>query len=206
MKRGLVILLILVIGFALYWFKFRDSGKPAVDEPKQQAVTLKKHSEAFNTSVDNAMTAYFDMKAAFVDGDSTKVKDHTAKFIALLDSIPLAELKTDTTGIFETAASNLADAKMNAVSLTRQPNITEMRMDFRGISDVLFPSFFKTINYEGRQLYLQNCPMAFGEDKDANWISYSSEIVNPYMGKNHPEFKNSMLGCGTVKDSIFAKK
>jgi hypothetical protein len=35
--------------------------------------------------------------------------------------------------------------------------------------------------------------MAFGEDKGANWIRNTSEIINPYLGKNHPEFKATML-------------
>lgn len=80
-----------------------------------------------------------------------------------------------------------------------------MRQDFRTVSDMLYPSFFKTINYEGPNLYLQNCPMAFDGDKDANWISNSEEVINPYLGKNHPKYKATMLNCGETKDSIVAK-
>jgi len=47
--------------------------------------------------------------------------------------------------------------------------------------------------------------MAFGEDKGADWISNSEEIVNPYLGKNHPEYKGSMLHCGEIKDTIKAR-
>ena len=42
------------------------------------------------------------------------------------------------------------------------------------------------------------------EDKGANWISNTPEIINPYLGKNHPEFKATMLHCGETKDSIKA--
>ncbi len=204
MKRVSILLLILAAGFALYWFKFRSTSS-GNNGPKQQPLTLKKHSEKFNGAVAAAMTAYFDMKAAFVDADTTKAKADCKKFLVLLDSIPLTELKKDTISIYETASANLADVKMNGESLLKQTDITEMRQDFRGISDVMFPSFFKAINYEGEKLYLQNCPMAFGEGKDANWISNSAEIVNPYLGKNHPEFKGGMLHCGDVKDSIVVK-
>ena len=69
----------------------------------------------------------------------------------------------------------------------------------------MYPSFFTAINYEGPTLYFENCPMAFGENNAANWISNSAEIVNPYMGKKHPQYKATMLGCGEVKDSIVAK-
>lgn len=205
MKRGIIILLVLAAAFALYWFKFRSSD--SVDRgPKQEPVSLKKHSVGFNKAVDNVMVEYFMMKDAFVDADTIKVKDHAKKFMSLLDSIPLTELKNDTASIYESAAANVTDVKMNTASLLKQTDITEMRQDFRGVSDMLFPSFFKVINYEGQQLYLENCPMAFGENKDANWISNSSEIVNPYLGKNHPEYKGGMLHCGEVKDSIIARK
>jgi hypothetical protein len=47
--------------------------------------------------------------------------------------------------------------------------------------------------------------MAFGEDHDANWISNTAEIINPYLGKKNPEFKATMIHCGETKDSIVAK-
>ena len=88
--------------------------------------------------------------------------------------------------------------------MIQQPNLTEMRKDFRMINENIYP-FLKTIHYEGKKLYWQNCPMAFGEGKEANWISNTEEIVNPYLGKKHPEYKATMLGCGEIKDSIMAK-
>jgi hypothetical protein len=115
------------------------------------------------------------------------------------------ELKKDTATIFETVKANITDIRMNAASLLKQTTITEMRQDFRMVSEVMYPSFFKAINYEGPKMYWQNCPMAFGEGKEANWISNTEEINNPYLGKNHPEFKATMLHCGEVKDSIQAQ-
>ena len=44
--------------------------------------------------------------------------------------------------------------------------------------------------------------MAFGEGKDASWLSNTEEIINPYLGKNHPEYKGTMLHCGEIKDTI----
>jgi len=29
--------------------------------------------------------------------------------------------------------------------------------------------------------------------------------VNPYLGKNHPEHKDNMLHCGSIKDTIKAQ-
>ncbi len=204
MKRIVAVLLLLFVAFGVYWFVFKPKGQ-GFSGPKMKPLSLKKHTEPFNTSVDNIMNAYLSIKDAFINDDTAKAKASTMQFISLLDSLPLQELKKDTAGIFETAQSNINDIRSNAQSLLAQTSITEMRRDFSMVTEMMYPSFFKTINYEGRDLYLQNCPMAFGEDQQANWISNSNEVVNPYLGKIHPTYKATMLHCGEVKDSIKAK-
>ena len=150
------------------------------------------------------MKSYFDVSNALVNADTAKAKESTRKFIQLMDSIPMTELKNDTASIYEVAMGSFSSIKANAGSLLAQPNITEMRKDFSMVSENLYP-FFKVVNYEGEKMYWQNCPMAFGDDKGANWISETKEVVNPYLGKNHPEFKSTMLHCGMVKDTIKAQ-
>ena len=202
MKRLLILVFLVFAAYLSYVFIFKKKG--ADSGPKQQPLALKKHSEAFSKSIADAMNAYFEMKAAFVDADTAKAKEGCRKFISLIDSIKLDELKNDTASIFETAKANFNDVKLNAASLLNQTDITEMRQDFRMISEMLYPAF-KVINYEGPKMYWQNCPMAFGDEKEGNWISNSEEIINPYLGKNHPEFKATMLHCGSIKDTIKAQ-
>ena len=204
MKRVFILLIVLLIVFAAYWFMFRKKSGPSNDI-KPEPIALKKHSQAFNAGVDKMVNAYLDIKDAFVEADTLKAKQKTSEFISLLDSIHIDELKNDTAIIIESAKSSISDIRSNAVSLLAQTDITEMRQDFRMITEMMYPAFFKTINYEGPKLYLENCPMAFGEDKAANWISNSTEIVNPYLGKHHPEYKATMLHCGEVKDTIKAQ-
>lgn len=204
MKKGLAFIVVILAAFCIYWFMFRKTASSG-RETKPEPIALKKHSEAFNASIDKAVNAYLSVKDAFVDADTAKVKQQVNLFISMLDSIKVEELKNDKTMVTESAKASIADIRSNAVSLLSQTNITEMRQDFRMITEMMYPGFFKTINYEGPKLYLQNCPMAFGEDKGADWISNSVEIVNPYLGKNHPEYKGSMLHCGEVKDTIKAQ-
>lgn len=204
MKKIVLVVLVLILAIGgYYWYKFSNAGK-GDSGPKQAPLTLKKHSNTFNQAITTAMNAYFDMKAAFVDADTTKAKESCRKFIQLMDSIPFDELKKDTTGIYEIAFNDLSNIRSNAESLLVQADITEMRKDFGMVSENLYP-FLRTINYEGENMYWQNCPMAFGEDKGANWISNTKEIINPYLGKNHPEFKGTMLHCGEIKDTIKAQ-
>ena len=204
MRKFLIIFVFLLAAFTIYWF-FLRTRHTSGNGPKPVPITLKKHSTEFNNSVDNMMTSYLEIKNAFVDGDTSRVKQSTASFISFLDKIPLEELKKDTAGIYETAQANINDIRSNAESLQKQAEITEMRKDFSMVTEMMYPSFFKTINYEGPDLYLLHCPMAF-EENGANWISNSVEIINPYLGKNHAKYKGTMLHCGEVKDSIKANK
>ncbi len=205
MKKVLLGLLILILAIAgYYWYKF-SNARGGDSGPTQQPIALKKHSEAFNKAVATAMNAYFDMAAAFVEADTAKVKEHDRKFIQLLDSIPMDELKKDTASIYDIAMNSLSGIRANAASILTMTDIQEMRKDFSMVSENLYPEFFKLINYEGEAMYWLNCPMAFGDDKEANWVSKTKDVINPYLGKNHPEYRGTMLHCGMVKDTIKAK-
>jgi len=203
MKKILLALAILLVAFGVYWFfiKGKNNGNQDV---KTAPIVVRKHSEAFNTGLDSLLNAYFNMKDAFVDADTGLAKTACRQLIALSDSSKISELKSDASGIYESALMLLNDVKANGESLIRQTDLTEMRQDFRMIGESIYP-LLKTIHYDGKTLYWQNCPMAFGDDKGANWISNSSEIINPYLGKKHPEFKATMLHCGEIKDSLKAQ-
>lgn len=201
MKKVLLLIIILLVASGIYWFQFKSSNSTLIT--KDGPLKAKKHSQQFNTRLDTMLSAYFNLKNAFVNADTLAAKQAAHKFLSSSDSLQLDELKKDTSGIAETAGMQLNDIKTNAESLLKQQNITDMRQDFRGISENVYP-LLKTIHYEGKTLYWQNCPMAFGEGKEANWISNTAEIINPYMGKFNPEFKSGMLHCGETKDSIKA--
>lgn len=202
MKKILAILFLGLALYGLWWWFFKDNGSSG--EPKVAALKVSKHSAVFNNSIRSVVLAYLDTKAAFVEADSVKALESGKKFLSLLDSMKLDELKKDTTSIATTATAQVGDIKSNAVAMTKETNLREMRQDFKMVTENFYP-FLKTIHYEGPKLLLQNCPMAFGEGKDANWISDSTERIdrlNPYLGKHDPEFKATMLHCGTVVDSI----
>ena len=198
-------LIMIVFGALIIYFLFFYKKDNGPDAPKQASIKLKKHSDNFNNHIDSIVNAYLTLKNAFVESDTALAKNATRNFVFFLDKLPIEELKKDTATIFETVQSNMMDIKSNAVSLLQQTNITEMRKDFSMVTEMMYPSFFTAINYEGSTLYLENCPMAFDDSVSANWISNSAVIVNPYMGKNHPTYKSGMLHCGEVKDSVVAK-
>lgn len=195
----MVLIAVVALGIYLIFFK---GGNKGGESQKAETIEVKAHSDEFNNRVAEAINAYLGVRDAFVEGDTAAAKSRSLLFISLLDSIPMEELKKDTAAIYEGAVSILTDIKSNMSSLVSQSDISSMRRDFSMATEMMYPGFFKMINYEGPTLYLQHCPMAFGDDSGANWLSNSAEIINPYLGKNHPEYKATMLHCGEVKDSI----
>jgi hypothetical protein len=204
MKRILAIVFLVIIVLGAWFLFFKEDKAPGESEPKVEALTVKKHSDEFNQKVSDALNFYLNMKNGFVEDDSSAVKTNAGKFINAVDSIPLNELSKDDSLIMKAAVQQVSELKANAIPILQESNLAQMRHDFSMVSENLYP-FLKTIKYEGQKLYWQNCPMAFGEDKPANWISNNSEIMNPYLGKHHPEFKSSMLHCGETMDSIYVK-
>ncbi len=203
MKRKILVLLIVGLSLtATYWFFLRKKDK---EDVKVLPLNIQKHSNAFNASVAKVTDTYLVLKDAFVESDTNLIRIKTNEFIDALNTIDTTELKKDTTSVFETVMATINDIRMNAESINHQTSISEMRKDFSSLTDMMFPSFFYAIKYEGPTLYLQNCPMAIEDSIPANWISKSNEIVNPYLGKTHPVYKGTMLHCGEVKDSIIAE-
>ena len=203
MKRVLAIVFLIIVILAA-WFLFFKTDTVTTTSNESENIATAKHSDEFNQEIANAMNAYMSMKNAFIDGDTSLIKSETSKFINSIDSLDIKELQKNDSSIFMAMQQNISDIKANANPILQENDLTEMRHDFSMVSENLYP-FLKTVGYEGQKLYWQNCPMAFGEDKPANWLSNTSEILNPYLGKNHPEYKSAMLHCGENMDSLYLK-
>jgi Cu(I)/Ag(I) efflux system membrane fusion protein len=195
MKKLVLVLLFAVAAFTVYWIFFKGESGP--EGPKQQPLTVSRHSEAFNAGIDSLLQFYSTVKDALAAADSLAAKEVAASLAAYTNRLQMDELKKDTAGIFESAAMFVTDIRTNTESLTQSATLNDMRQDFKAISDNLYP-LLRTVHYEGKKLFWQYCPMAFGEGRGANWISNTEAIVNPYLGKNHAD-------CGEIQDTIKAQ-
>ena len=204
MKKYFFYVLIAVFLLGCYFF-FAKKSEVTQTESNQVSIVLKTHSDTFNLSINQLVVNYLSVKDAFVEDDTVNIKLKTTEFCSLLESLNLSELEKDSSGVYETVNMTKLDIISNAKSLLQQKDITEMRRDFSAMTNVMYPTFFNAIKYEGPALYLQNCPMAFNDTEPANWISNNKEIVNPYMGKHHPKYQSGMLHCGEIKDTIKSK-
>lgn len=208
MKRILAIVFLIAVIVLAFWLFFNTGSRKEKygtgNDEESTAVVAKKHSQAFNDKVDAAVASYLSLKDAFVNSDSVLAKQQAAQFEQAIENIPLSELDEDQQQTIASAArQQISDIKANTEPIINGETLHEMRRDFYMVSENMYP-FLKTIGYEGEKLYWQNCPMAFG-DEEANWLSSSRQINNPYLGKDHPQYKNTMLHCGEVKDSLYAK-
>ncbi len=203
MNKKWFFVILVVLGGCCYWFFTKNKHKQ--EEAKEQPISLKKHSQAFNDNINNVVDSYLSLKDAFIEADTTQIKAKAINFIAAVKNIDTLEIKKDTAAVFETIMATIGDVRSNAESILNQTDITEMRRDFSSLTEMMFPVFFNAIKYEGPTLYLQNCPMAFNDTEPANWISKTKEIMNPYMGKKHPKYQSGMLNCGETVDTIKAK-
>jgi hypothetical protein len=203
MKRVMAVIVVVIVIAALWFLFFKPSEK--TQAPQQtETIVAKKHSPEFDRQINSLIDSYLSMKNAFVEADTSLIKEKTSDFITSADSLHLNELQQQDSSIYMAVQQNVSDIKANAEPILKENDITEMRHDFSMVSENLYP-FLKTIGYEGQKLYWQNCPMAFGDDKPANWLSSTSEINNPYLGKKDPKYKSGMLHCGDNMDSIYAK-
>ena len=201
-------IILILLAIACYIFiKTKTSGP---DVPKDQPIKMGSHSVVFYNSIDTLLIQYFRLADAFVNADSVQTKIIASNLSKSISVIPLEELKTDTSlkdnalNVFEADSSALASVKLFTDSISKENKLDDMRHDFGNLNENLYP-FLKGIHYTGKKLYWYNCPMPFGENTSANWISITEEKMNPYLGKNHPVYKDSMLHCGDLQDTLIAK-
>ncbi len=167
-----------------------EKAKPA--EVPQAALTQSKNNEAFNNSFAAVLNSYYSLKDAFVKEDTVKVNIAATELKKAADSLKLNELKADDL-IIETAKINATTIADEVKGLLGETGLDNKRKSFQMITNELYV-LVRAVRYDKEVIYFTHCPMAFN-NKGADWLSNSSEIVNPYLPKK-------MLDCGEVKDSV----
>ena len=198
-KKIVIPVLLLTIAVAV-WFLFFNKKKSAVVDEKLQAITVSKHTPAFNQSLEPMMTSYFNLSEGFVNWDTATVTKASQELKTALDSVKISEIQKDTL-IYESAFGSLDNIKVELAALMQETTLDKKRIDFNMVSQNLY-DFLRTIRYDENKVYFQECPMAFDGDKPGNWLSKSADVRNPYLGTQHPKYKDGMLHCGGPKDTL----
>jgi hypothetical protein len=199
MKKIVLVVLLLAAAYAAYKFWWSKSDEQ-IGGTKQEALTISKNSAAFNASFEKLFTSYNDLKTAFVNYDTTAIAKTGKDLMLANDSLLIRELKADTF-LIQTAKANVESLHGDIVGLLGETVMEEKKRGFQMVSQHLL-DLIRIVKYDKQKMYIQKCPMAFNDAEAAEWLSLDTIIVNPYLGKQHPKYKNTMLGCGEVVDTI----
>ncbi len=173
--------------------------KTVKKQPADSIVYKSKNSDSFNLAFDSVLSEYNDLTTAFINWDTTAANKAATALQRLVIYVPYEQLKDNAIATKATSIAQNASDELQV--LLSQDSITNKRRLFYTVSESIY-NLAKTVDYDKAVIYHKKCPMAFNGDQEGWWFSESKTIDNPYYGKFHPKYKNAMLSCGTVEDSI----
>ena len=199
-------MLVVIVGLAAFTaYKLLSKKEIKPEEIRQGPLTISKNSDAFNASFAKLMSDYYSLKDAFVDWDTVKVNQSAKNLQKSTDSLQIKELKADSS-VIQTAQSYVLSIDGEVAGLVGETSIEQKRRAFNMLTNDIY-DLVRVVKYDREIFYHIKCPMAFNDSEEAYWLSNTNKVVNPYLGKKHPTYKDKMLGCGEVVDSLdFAKK
>lgn len=200
MKKGFLILSIIIAAIAIYFLFFYKHPDEANNEVKQTALRVSAHTDEFNKSFSDIMQTYYTMKDALVNWDTAKASAAAMQLSAAIPALPLKEMNADSL-IINTALSYSFNVSGQAKVVAAEGSIEAKRHAFSTLSENLY-NLLRTVKYDQNTIYHDKCPMAFQDSIAAYWLSDQREIVNPYLGNKHPKYHSGMLHCGNIEDSI----
>ena len=204
MKKLVLLIIVLILAFFVGYKLFFNKEKP-VAESADQSLAISKNSNALNARFFTLLENYYAVKDALVEWDTARANQAALKLGAYTDSLPFKEIKADSS-IIATAENFAGSISNETKGLILETGIEQKRRSFNMLTDEVY-NLIRTVRYDGAVVYHVRCPMAFNDSEEAYWLSASSQIQNPYLGKKHPKYNEKMVGCGEIVDSVdFVKK
>ena len=143
-----------------------------------------------NASVDEAVTAYLQLKNALTSDDGKGAAAAGKQLHEAMLKLDNASFSPDQKKVYDDVKDDMKEHAehigANAEKIAHQREHFDMlSKDMVDLVKVVKPS---------QTLYKDHCPM-YNDNKGADWLSEVKEIKNPYLGKKMPD-------CGTVKEEI----
>jgi hypothetical protein len=190
--NGLTMVLAIILLFAglVRYYIFPDRSSSGSNDPKPLPITVSKHSEAFNASLENVLAAYSKLTNDLASGDTASIGNSGRAMQSALDSFRVEELMVDTI-IYQTSLQPLENARSEMKAILMDPSLEEKRASMNVFSNELF-SLLSIVHYDISKIYWLECPTAFGEDKPGNWLSKTEQSMNPYGKHDCNEIKTTL--------------
>lgn len=134
----------------------------------------------------NLLNGYYGIKNELVAGDAAKTAARAVDFVDALLKAGTAVPNNQELRSFQRLQSGISSA---AKSIIGAKDISKQREFFSALSNSML-ELSKSVKLTSKTIYVDYCPM-----KQAYWLSEFQPIKNPYYG-------NSMLSCGSIKNSI----
>jgi hypothetical protein len=200
MKKLLLIILVLALAAFVAWQFFPRKAEKQTEEKKDEPLPVSKNSTLFDMSFSKLLNDYYALKDALVEWDTAKANEFANALQLKADSLPFSELKGDS-GIILTAKNFAASISNEMKGFTGENSIEQKRRAFNMLTDEMY-NIIRTVRYNGEVIYHIKCPIAFRDSEEAYWLTNTKKVINPYLGNKHPAYKDKMLGCGEIVDSI----
>lgn len=156
-------------------------------DPDMEQVEI---SAAQKSEITALLQAYFQLKDALVASDEKQAARHARSMEEKLNDIEMASMA-------EAAHQHwmhiLPKLKATLKEINSKANIDSQRKAFVPLSEAVV-EIARSFGPFEQAVYVMHCPMA-NEDKGANWLSTTEEVLNPYYG-------DLMLRCGEVTQEI----
>jgi hypothetical protein len=143
-----------------------------------------------NTAINTVLKSYLGIKNALVADNIQAANDEAKKFTATLKEVPVAQMDARQKAEWDKYAEKL---RYDGDHISESTAIAHQREHFGSLSGNIY-ALLKAFPSNDMVLYKQYCPM-----EKKSWISESSTIKNPYLGKK-------MLECGVTKETLKASK
>lgn len=129
---------------------------------------------------------YLSLKNALVSGNSTKTAEDAAVLVQKFRSVDSKGLNKNDQSLFHTL---LAGITTRAQEIQSTKDLNKQRASFGALAANMI-NLARDLKLTDNILYVDYCPM-----KKQYWLSEEKNIRNPFYG-------NSMLTCGSVKETI----
>ena len=201
MKKAflLIVVLALALGITYLVLHKSESGRNMAEE-RDAPLAISSKSSAFNRSFAGVLNHYYHLSDAFTESDSARITNAANELRLSIDSLRFDQLKADT-AIVQTAVSLAQSVQSEISGLNGEKSMEQKKREFNMITDELY-SLIRTLRYDGSTVFHMRSTMAFADSSEVYWLSPTNQIINPYLGKNNPVYKDKMAETGELSDSI----
>lgn len=188
----MIIAILILIAGLIRFYVLPGNRNSVSTQQKAVPITVSKHSDAFNRSIQLVLEKYDALTSAFTIADTATIHLSASNLQRALKQFNIEELKIDSL-IYQTALQPYHNAETETQFIIDQQSLAEKKLSFNRLSNELF-ILLSASRYDLSRLYWMECSNAFGDTGiPGNWISPTESSKNPYVhNKDCAEIKTSI--------------